>query len=115
AYRAETFPLPMTFSVGLAMDVMNVLSPGTAHALTVTSDFMHSRDYSERLHLGAEYAFNDLLFLRGGYKVNYDIESLSFGAGLKLDTHGIRARIDYAYMQMDVFDGVNMFSIDFAF
>lgn len=115
AYRAETFPLPMTFSVGLAMDVMNVLMPGTAHALTVTSDFMHSRDYSERLHLGAEYAFNDLLFLRGGYKVNYDIESLSLGAGLKVETFGVRARIDYAYVQMDVFDGVNMFSIDFAF
>lgn len=115
AYRVETFPLPMTFTVGMAMDVMNVFMPGTPHALTVTSDFVHSRDFSERLHLGAEYAFNDILFLRGGYKVNYDIESLSLGAGLKIETYGVRARIDYSYMQMDVFDGVNMFSIDFAF
>ncbi|HEX7069397.1 MAG TPA: DUF3308 domain-containing protein, partial [Rhodothermales bacterium] len=115
AYRAETFPLPMTFTIGMAMDVMDVFMPGTPHALTVTSDFVHSRDYSERLHLGAEYSFNDLLFLRGGYKVNYDIESVSLGAGLKVEMAGVRARMDYSYLQMDLFDGVNMFSVDFAF
>lgn len=115
AYRVETFPLPMTFTFGVAMDLLNAYSPGTSHTFTLTSDFVHSRDYSERLHVGAEYGFQDILFLRGGYKVNYDVESFSLGAGVKLETRGIRARIDYSYLQMDVFDGVNMFSIDFAF
>ena len=115
AYRVETFPLPMTFTVGVAMDVLNVVQPGTPHTFTVTSDFVHSRDYSERLHLGLEYGFQDILFLRGGYKVNYDVESFALGAGVKLEARGIRARVDYSYLQMDVFDGVNMLSVDFAF
>ncbi len=114
AYRVETFSLPMTFTVGVAMDVMNALRPGTANTLTLSTDFVHSRDYSERLHMGAEYGFRDLLFLRGGYKVNYDIESFSLGAGLKVEAYGLSTRIDYAYMQMDTFDGVNMFSLNFA-
>lgn len=115
AYRVETFPLPMTFTMGVAMDVFNAFMPGTPHTFTVTSDFVHSRDYSERVHMGVEYGFQDLLFLRGGYKVNYDLESLSLGAGLQVRMRGIRARIDYSYLQMDLFDAVNMFSVDFAF
>ena len=115
AYRVETFPLPMTFTVGVAMDLLNAVTPGTPHTFTLTTDFVHSRDYSERLHVGAEYGFQDILFLRGGYKVNYDVESFALGAGVQLEARGIRARVDYSYLQMDVFDGVNMLSVDFAF
>jgi len=115
AYRVETFPLPMTFSVGMAMNVLNTVMPGTPHTFTVTSDFVHSRDYSERLHVGAEYGFQNLLFLRGGYKLNYDLESLSVGAGINIEMRGIQARVDYSYLQMDLFDGVNMLSVDFSF
>jgi hypothetical protein len=28
---------------------------------------------------------------------------------------GIQARVDYSYLQMDLFDGVNMVSVDFSF
>lgn len=62
AYRAETFPLPMTFRLGLAMDVLNFTKINDDHVLTVAADFVHSRDYSERVNLGAEYGFKDLFF-----------------------------------------------------
>ncbi len=115
AYRVETFPLPMTFTIGTAMNVMNLVNPGSGHELIVSSDFMHSRDFSERVTVGAEYGFQDVFFLRGGYKVNYDLENLSLGAGIKVNISGIRTGIDYAYMDTDLFSGVNMLSLDLKF
>jgi hypothetical protein len=85
------------------------------HSLTLASDFVHSRDYSERLNIGGEYGFRDLLFLRGGYKANYDLGSLSLGAGLQLELNGVRGRIDYSYVQSEFFDAVNMLSLEVGF
>lgn len=115
AYRAETFPLPMTFRAGMAIDLLSIFSENLNHKLTLASDFIHSRDYTERLDTGLEYGFRDVFFLRGGYKVNYDIESFSFGAGVIVDALGTQTKVDYAFMQVDFFDGVHMFSVDFGF
>lgn len=115
AYRAETFPLPMTFRAGIAMDVLSIFHDDLDHKLTLASDFIHSRDYTERLDSGIEYSFRDLFFLRGGYKLNYDIESYSAGAGVIVDALGTRTKVDYAFMQIDYFNGVHMLSVDFGF
>ncbi len=115
AYRAETFPLPMTFRLGLAMDMLKLTNINPMHELTLAADFIHSRDFSERVNLGVEYGFRDLLFLRGGYKFNYDIESLSIGGGVKVEAAGVSLTIEYAHLQMDVFSNVNMFSLMVGF
>ena len=115
AYRAETFPLPMTFRAGFAIDVLSIFNENLNHKLTLASDFIHSRDYTERLDTGLEYSFRDAFFLRGGYKINYDIESFSAGAGVVVDAFGTKTKVDYAFLQIDYFDGVHMFSIDFGF
>jgi len=44
-------------------------------------DDVRPRDYTERIHLGAEYKFLDTFALRGGYKFNYDAGALSLGFG----------------------------------
>lgn len=114
AYRVETFPLPMTFRVGVAMDVLKPFTEQSMHTLTLATDFIHSRDYSERLNIGAEYGFNDLFFLRGGYKVNYDLESFAMGGGVKVSAAGLNAKVDYSYVHMDMFNGVNMLTLIFG-
>jgi hypothetical protein len=114
-YRAESFPLPLTFKFGAAMDVLGLVVKQPDHKLTVTMDALHPRDYSERLHFGAEYGFKDTVFLRAGYKTNYDEEDLSLGAGLKLKISGMAAGLDYAFVRFANFDAVHMFSFDFQF
>lgn len=114
AYRVETFPLPMTFRVGAAMDVFKPFSVPDMHRLTLAADFIHSRDYSERVNLGAEYGFNNQFFLRGGYKINYDLESVAFGAGVNVKAAGMSAKVDYSYVHMDLFSNVNMLSLRFG-
>ena len=114
-YRAEQFPLPLTFKFGLAMDVSKFFMEETNNTLTLAVDALHPRDYSERLHFGLEYGFKNLVFLRGGYKTNYDEESFSFGAGFHYAASGLGVNLDYGYVQFDNFDPVHMFSFDFKF
>jgi hypothetical protein len=115
-YRAEQFPLPLTFKFGLAMNVLDFwLQEGSEHRLNVAVDAVHPRDYSERLHFGMEYGFKNMVFLRGGYKTNYDEESVSFGGGFLYGFSGLQLGIDYAYLHFENFDAVQMFSFDFKF
>ena len=70
-YFDQRFELPLTLDFGIAMDLLPVLSPASTtgpsnSALTLALDWVHPRDFSERLHLGLEYGFLDTFFIRGG-------------------------------------------------
>ncbi len=115
-YYDQRFELPLTLDFGLAMDVFQLFSemPDQSNSqLTLALDWVHPRDFSERLHVGLEYGFMEMFFLRGGYKFNYDEESVSAGLGVNLKTsggYGIRA--DYSYSAFgDFFGSANRLSV----
>lgn len=114
-YREEYFSLPLTFRVGMAMGLTNFFAENSPHNITLAVDAMHPRDFSERMHFGMEYSFHELVFLRGGYKTNYDQEDFTLGAGLQYDSGNLALGIDYSYVAFENFDGVHMFSLDFKF
>ncbi|MBN2008792.1 PorV/PorQ family protein [candidate division KSB1 bacterium] len=114
-YRAESFPLPLTFKFGMAMNISELLTDMPDHSVTISVDAIHPRDYTERLHLGCEYSFRDMLFLRGGYKTNYDEEDIAFGGGFVFNVGNMGVGFDYSYIQFKNFDAVHMFSFDFKF
>jgi len=109
-YEEETFPAPLTFTIGAAMDVLDLLGEHE-NALLLSIDAIHPRDYTERLNIGAEFLLMDMFALRAGYKYNYDEEGLTLGAGLNYTISNLSVRIDYAYTPMTSFDTVNRFSI----
>ncbi|MFO7888894.1 MAG: PorV/PorQ family protein [bacterium] len=115
AYRAESYPLPLTFKFGMAMDIMSLMQESDKHKLTLSVDAMHPRDFTERLYFGGEYNFRDILFLRGGYKTNHDEQNISFGGGLKLDIQNMKVGLNYSMLNFSNFDSVHMFSFDFEF
>lgn len=112
-YIDENFVLPLTYRVGFSVDALGLANINSdLHKLTVAIEGVNPRDYSERVHLGCEYGFQDMFFIRAGYKFNYDVESFSFGAGVKYSG----ARIDYAYSDFgSILGNVNRVSIAFNF
>ena len=68
--------MPVDFKVGMAMEFL----PG--ENLTLAVDASHPNDSPEKVHIGTQYNFNDMLFLRGGYKIGYDEDTLTFGVGI---------------------------------
>jgi hypothetical protein len=113
-YEKESFNLPLTFTIGVAMDMMD-FTDQEDHSLWIAVDAIHPRDYSERMHLGTEYWYMGMFAVRAGYKFNYDEEGISAGVGFKYNVSGLDMRLDYAYTDFGVFDPVNRISVGFAF
>ncbi len=114
-YEEEAFELPLTFNIGTSVNLFDFVNGPSSSALLIAVDAVHPRDYSERVHVGAEYLFADLLAVRAGYKTNYDEEALSMGFGVKYAVGGIGLRIDYSYSQLGAFDGVSRITIGGSF
>ncbi len=114
-YQAEAvdIKMPVDFRVGLAMDFFE--SEESPHFLTVAVEGIHPNDSSERINMGAEYSLSKMLYLRGGYRFNYDEEGFTFGAGLNYNVRGIATVINYAYVDFGRLQKVNMFSVGFSF
>lgn len=104
----ERFELPMQFTLGISMDLMNVVNIGNLnHSLIISVDATHPRDHREQLKIGIDYTLMNLLSLRGGYIYNNDEDDLTFGIGLS--HFGIAC--DYSYTPFGVFDNVQRFTI----
>lgn len=114
-YQEEVFQLPLTFVMGFAVDVFEILGMGGSNSLLLAMDAIHPRDYTERIHLGAEFVFLNMVALRAGYKFNYDVESLSLGGGINYSMGGIGLKIDAAYSLMEDFKNVMRFTIGASF
>jgi len=117
--RTEGYDLPLVFRVGVSG---NVLGPdafvgvgGGTHRLVCAIEAINTNDFSERLHLGAEYTFNELFSVRGGYRVNYAEGNWSLGAGLSPTISGVQMRFDYAYVGYEFLDAPHRFTVSFAY
>jgi len=94
AYIEEDVPVPATFKFGVSMNVID--TPG--QRVTAAAEFRHPADTSEKINVGAEYALNEMYFVRAGYKLNYDEESFTFGGGAKIAVGSLGVvGVDYRY------------------
>ena len=114
SYRIESFPLPLTFSFGAAMNVLSLFNVED-HTLTLAIDALHPRDYPERINAGFEYWFGDIFAVRAGYKFVSDEEGYTAGIGLKQGIGDIKFMVDYSLSDFGRFDFVHRISIGSAF
>lgn len=111
-YEEFAFELPLNFSIGLSMDVLDLTQADPdMHSFIVSVDGQRPRDYSEQVRVGGEYVFMDMLALRGGYVYPSDEAGLSLGAGLQADILGGQFGFDYSYSQMGIFNNVNRLGV----
>ncbi len=104
--------MPTIFRVGTSATLMQRAD----QKLTGSFEFSHPPDNSERMNVGAEYAFRKYLFLRGGYNINYDSEGLAGGLGFHfpVSVAGM-ADLDYAFTDMKDLGASHRFSLRFLF
>ncbi len=115
-YIEESFQLPLTFKIGLSMNMLDIMElEKDEHSFLVSVDASHPRDYKEQLHIGGEYTFMNILSLRAGYVSPTDEQGINFGAGLKHSFVGFNFGVDYSYLDFGVFDNVNRFSINISY
>jgi len=111
----KPYPLPQTFTIGISTDLFSSDNPLlmnlTDQKLLVAFNLSQPRDYSQQYQVGMEYSFKKMFFLRAGYKINYDEEGLTIGAGVKYSGY----RIDYSFNDYGEYLGnVHRFTIGFS-
>ncbi len=112
-YELVGFELPLTFALGVGMDVLDLFGEYEDYSFNIGAEMLHPRDWDEQYHVGGELSFKNMLFLRAGYKFNYFAEGLNAGVGISVG--GVK--IDYSYSEFDLtgIDMVNRVSAGFAF
>ncbi|MEM6326643.1 MAG: PorV/PorQ family protein [Bacteroidota bacterium] len=108
AFVEERFAAPLTFRLGVTGDLLGpngMVRQDSQNRLTVAYDLHQPNDYDQQMQFGVEYSFAEVVSVRSGYKMNYDTEGLTFGAGLNADVTGARLGVDYSYGGMGEFLG----------
>jgi hypothetical protein len=115
--EAAPFELPSTFEIGVGykpvLDEMN--------SLQLSSTFQNNNFSADEYKLGAEYGYNNLFFLRAGYQGGLEIDSedyiygLTAGVGLNYAFEGIAVKVDYAFRDVEYFDGNHIFALTLGF
>jgi hypothetical protein len=114
---AAPFELPSLFEMGIGykpqLDDIN--------SLQLSGTFQNNNFSGDEVKLGAEYGYNDVIFLRGGYQLAPDIASEDYlfgftaGLGINYQLEGIGVLIDFAYRDVQYFDANYVFSLGLGF
>lgn len=103
----QSFSPPTVFRIGFAFEPYQ----DEINRITTSVQLNHPNDNSENVSLGAEYAWNNLAFLRGGYKFNVDEQNFSFGAGFKTQLGIGEIIFDYSFTNFTRLGSSNRFSL----
>ena len=127
--ETEGWSIPLIFRMGVSMDVLK----RQYSTLTCNLDYNDPRDVNPYGTFGAEYAWNNTFFLRGGvsyFPEEFDEAKLasdeelvlkysvrfSFGAGLNLTIPGVSSKVkfDYSYTDLGILTTAHSFSFTFG-
>jgi len=122
---AASFELPSTIELGLAYKV----DVGEQNALNLSGIFQNNNFSVDEYRVGAEYGYNDMFFLRGGYgfaenSKNNDLPladktsqifGFTAGAGIHYELGSMDFALDYAYQDVEFLDANHVFSLKFGF
>jgi len=110
--KTDPYDLPLLFRIGLAYDFMF----SEESRLMFSMEVRHPNDNLQQGGLGAEFAWKDRYFLRGGYKINYEEEGLGLGGGFITGlTESTDLELDYAWSDFGRFSSVHRFSASLKF
>lgn len=111
----QSWPLPLFYRVGVSMDVISVGQT----ALLVSTDAVVPSDNSTILNVGGEFNWNQIIFIRAGYKslLREDAEEgLTAGVGFKYFVPGIGSvLLDYAYNDYGLLSEIHTLGFGFSF
>jgi len=104
----DKFRMPAILRLGAAADVIGGKSAD--YTVTLLAEANHASDADERLSVGSEISWKNMLYLRGGYKFFYDEETYSFGFGLR-SHFSMPVEVDFAYSAYGRLGNISRFTI----
>lgn len=126
AFRTSAAQMPTIFRFGVQTDLIGsadaVIRPDPTHRLIVAADVADGVASDLQPALGVEYAWRDLLYVRGGKRWFNELErnpgfdeGLAGGFGLRIPALGRKLAFDYSYTGMGELRNVQVFSLEFGY
>ncbi|MDE3059008.1 MAG: PorV/PorQ family protein [Bacteroidota bacterium] len=110
-YATDSYDLPLSFRLGLSMDIVKSELMRT----TVAVDATHPNDNSEYINSGIEFGFRETFFARVGYKSLFmpnSEEGLTWGAGVNAAvSSSTMIKVDYAFASYGRLENVQYVSL----
>jgi len=114
-YEMGKFDLPLTFRLGLGMDVYK----DRYFRTTVALDATHPNDNTEYVNTGVEVAYDEMFMFRLGYKSLFLRDSeqgLTVGGGLKYGiTDQLDLMVNYGWADYGRLNNVQFFDLGITF
>lgn len=107
----ESYPLPTHFNFGLAINAID----GEAQKLLLSFSAVKPNDGQPLGQAGAEWNYQNTLFLRTGYQLNHEVATYSFGGGVQLNVREKELKFDYSYSDFILLGAAHRFGIAFVF
>ena len=114
---AAPFELPSNFQLGLGytpvLDEMNFLQ--------FSGIYQNNNFSQDEYKLGAEYGYNDIFFVRGGYQFAPQLDSDAYlfgftaGIGINYQIENFGFKIDYAFRDVEFFDANHVIALTLGF
>jgi opacity protein-like surface antigen len=109
--RAESFDLPLTFRIGVALDIVQTEDI----RLTGAIDATHPNDNTEYVNSGVEAAWREIIFGRIGYKSLFlrdSEEGLTWGIGVHYGIVNVATiKLDYGFADYGRLKNVQYFTL----
>lgn len=114
-YDTDDFDLPLTFRIGLSMDLVD----SRYFRITGAVDATHPNDNTEYVNSGLELAYDEIFFVRVGYKSLFkdnSEEGLTFGGGIKYGiTNDFKIYLNYGFADYGRLENVQFVDVGLAF
>jgi hypothetical protein len=125
-------PIPLTFSMGTSLTPFRT----GESAITFAADAVKPQDGQQYYYTGVEYNYDNTVYLRAGWKLNYSdlglkgdgidegtslrqpirtsLEKGSLGVGLRTSMSGYTLAVDYSYTAFTSFSDVHRVTLRFS-
>ncbi len=94
----DKFKMPAMLRLGMAAEIFGGFDQD--YRVTTAAEMIHPNDGDERLNVGFELSYKNMIDLRGGYKFFSDEETFSAGIGLKVNSFLVSSSpifVDFSY------------------
>jgi len=94
----DKFKMPAMLRLGMAAEIFGGFDED--YRVTTAAEMIHPNDGDERLNVGLELSYKNMVDFRGGYKFFTDEETFSAGIGLKVNSFFVSSTpivLDFSY------------------
>ena len=101
----EPYPLPVNFTFGASINAVEMED----QSVLISLSGIKPNDGKPLAQAGVEWNYNDMFFIRGGYRLNHQVETFAFGTGFQLGISDMRLRFDYSYSDFSLLGAAHRF------